>query len=53
MTPVLEVDEVTKSYAGEPPVQALRGVNLTIGAGELVGIVGPSGSGKTTLLQLM
>ena len=51
--PVLDVDDVTKSYAGEPPVQALRGVNLTIGPGELVGIVGPSGSGKTTLLQLL
>jgi len=51
--PVLEVDGVTKSYPGEPPVQALREVNLTIGQGELVGIVGPSGSGKTTLLQLM
>ena len=50
---MLEVDNVTKSYPGEPPVQALRGVNLTIGQGELVGIVGPSGSGKTTLLQLM
>jgi putative ABC transport system ATP-binding protein len=52
-TPVLEVDEVTKSYPGEPPVYAVRGVNLTVGQGELVGIVGPSGSGKTTLLQLM
>jgi putative ABC transport system ATP-binding protein len=52
-SPVLDVDNVTKSYPGEPPVQALRGVNVTIGAGELVGIVGPSGSGKTTLLQLM
>jgi putative ABC transport system ATP-binding protein len=51
--PVLDIDNVTKSYPGEPPVQALRGVNLTIGQGELVGIVGPSGSGKTTLLQVM
>jgi len=57
MTPssplVLEVDHVTKSYPGQPPVQALRGVTLAIGQGELVGIVGPSGSGKTTLLQIM
>jgi putative ABC transport system ATP-binding protein len=51
--PVLDVENVTKSYPGEPPVQALREVKLTIGQGELVGIVGPSGSGKTTLLQLM
>ncbi|HWF51167.1 MAG TPA: ABC transporter ATP-binding protein [Solirubrobacteraceae bacterium] len=51
--PVLGVDDVTKSYPGEPPVEALRGVNFSIGQGELVGIVGPSGSGKTTLLQLM
>ncbi len=51
--PVLEVDSVTKSYPGAPPVAALRGVELTIDRGELVGIVGPSGSGKTTLLQLM
>ena len=51
--PVLDVDDVTKTYPGEPPVHALREVTLTIGPGELVGIVGPSGSGKTTLLQLM
>jgi len=51
--PVLDLDDVAKRYPGEPPVEALRGVSLTVGRGELVGIVGPSGSGKTTLLQLM
>jgi putative ABC transport system ATP-binding protein len=50
---VLHLDHVTKTYPGQPPVQALREVNLTIDRGELVAIVGPSGSGKTTLLQLM
>jgi putative ABC transport system ATP-binding protein len=50
---VLELERATKSYPGQPPVHALRDVTLTVGEGELVGIVGPSGSGKTTLLQLM
>ena len=49
--PVLELRGVTKRYPGG--VEALRGVDLRIQAGELVAIVGPSGSGKTTLLQIM
>jgi putative ABC transport system ATP-binding protein len=51
--PVLELVGVTKSYPGEPPVEALRGVDLRITEGELMGIVGRSGSGKSTLLHVM
>ena len=50
---VLELDAVTKTYGAEPPVQALRGVSLSIDAGELAAVVGPSGSGKTTLLHIV
>jgi putative ABC transport system ATP-binding protein len=51
--PVLELDAVTKSYPGRPPVEAVRGVSFAVEAGELLAITGPSGSGKSTLLHLM
>jgi putative ABC transport system ATP-binding protein len=51
--PVLELAGVVKQYPGDPPVTALAGVDLAIGAGELAAIVGPSGSGKSTLLHVM
>jgi len=52
--PLIALEAVRKTYAmGRAEVQALRGIDLAIGAGEMVAIMGPSGSGKTTLLEIL
>jgi putative ABC transport system ATP-binding protein len=51
MTGVVELAGVSKQYPGG--VAALCEVTLSVGRGELVGIVGPSGSGKSTMLNLI
>jgi len=47
---MIEVENIVKRFG---TLEVLRGVNLRIGQGEIVGIVGPSGAGKTTLLQIV
>lgn len=52
--PLIKLTGLVKTYpVGKGSFTALKGVNLTIGRGEFVGIVGPSGSGKTTLLNII
>jgi lipoprotein-releasing system ATP-binding protein len=47
---MIRAQQITKSFGN---LQVLKGINLEIGAGEVVSIVGPSGAGKTTLLQIL
>ena len=52
--PVISLDHVTRVYGeGDSAVHALRGVNLTVHAGEMVAIMGTSGSGKSTMLNIL
>ena len=49
MDNILEAKEIRKSYLNK---KALRGVNLNILLGKIVGLLGPNGSGKTTFLKI-
>lgn len=52
--PAIHIENLKKRYGeGETAVDALKGVDMTIWPGEVVGLVGPSGSGKSTLLKCL
>ena len=51
---LIRLSAITKTYgSGQAAFQALKGIDLAIGAGEFVAVMGPSGSGKSTVMNIL
>jgi ABC-2 type transport system ATP-binding protein len=53
MSLAIRVSALTKTYPANPPVEAVRGVDLEVKVGECFGLLGPNGAGKTTTLEIL
>jgi ABC-2 type transport system ATP-binding protein len=53
MTPAVRCTNLFKRYEGKPPVEAVRGLDLTVESGECFGLLGPNGAGKTTTIEIL
>jgi ABC-2 type transport system ATP-binding protein len=53
MPPAIQCTNLHKRYDSNPPVDAICGIDLTIGVGECFGLLGPNGAGKTTTMEIL
>lgn len=53
MAEAIACRELVKTYDGKPPVEAVRGIDLTVERGECFGLLGPNGAGKTTTIEMI
>ncbi len=53
MSRAIYCTELTKTYPGKPPVDAVRGIDLHVEVGECFGVLGPNGAGKTTTIEIL
>ena len=49
---VVDIRGLTKTYPGKVPVEAVKGIDLSVRRGELFGLLGPNGAGKTTTISV-
>jgi ABC-2 type transport system ATP-binding protein len=53
MPSAIDCRQLVKRYDGKPPVEAVRGLDLTVHEGECFGLLGPNGAGKTTTMEIL